>query len=115
MQLVGAVLGHNVHDRARGPPILRQKLVREQVELLDHVGIVHDLLPPGHARIIGVLAVDHEVIAARAHPVRRKVRPVGENRVSAVELAHARRGKRIPKDIAKTAAAAIRKILPAPR
>ncbi len=70
-------------------------------------GLFITWMPARHARVIGVLAINHEVVAPRAHAVRRKIRAAGKNRIPAVELADSRRGEREGEHVSKTAAPAI--------
>lgn len=68
VERVGAALRHHVHDRAGRAAVLRGKLVGHQPNLLDDVGVVHRLLAPGDARVVDVLAVDHDVFDCRRAP-----------------------------------------------
>ena len=99
-ELIGAALGRDIHDRAGGPAELGRELVRDQPHFLHDVRVVDLLLTAGDARIVAVLAVDHEVVRANAHAVRREIRPGCEDRLAAPELTDAGGGQRERKHIA---------------
>jgi hypothetical protein len=97
---VRPVAGDHVHDGSGGAPEFRRELIRDQPELLNGIGVIELLLPAGDTRIVAVLAVDHEVVRAQSHAVRREVRPGRELGLAAAKLTHPRRGQRDGKDVA---------------
>ena len=74
LEHVRPVPGDHVDDGAGGAAELRRELIGDEPHFLDGVRVIELLLPAGDARIVAVLAVDHEVVRAQAHAVRREVR-----------------------------------------
>ena len=69
VKVIGSALGDDIHHRSGRASKLRRKLVCDEADLLDNIRIVDRLLPPRKAGIVAVLAVDHEVVRAHAHPI----------------------------------------------
>src|SRR5215475_5174488 len=93
MELVRSALGDQAHHRPCGPTVFGRELIRDQTELLNDFRIVHHLLSPGNSRVVGVLTVNHEVVATRTSAICGEVGTTCKCLVSVVELADSRSAK----------------------
>ena len=101
-EVVRAVLGDDIHHRARRAAVLRRKLVGDQPDLLDDVSVVNRLLATGDAGIVAVLTIDHDVVRPQPRAVRREVRFRRAGReagLPAGQLADTRRRSRQREDV----------------
>ena len=105
MKAVRSAFRNDVHHRAGRAAVLGRKLIRDEAYFLDDIWIVDGLLPAGDARIVAVLAIDHEVVGSDPHAIHRVAILPGvwarrKNRLSTAELADARCRKGNGKHIA---------------
>jgi len=87
MVLVRAALGDDTEHRARVAAKFGGELISHQADFLHQVWIVERLLATRHARVVDVLAVQHEVVRTHAAAVGRVAHAGGEARLAAAQLA----------------------------
>ena len=94
VKLIRSGFSNNVHDRSGSTAVLRRELIGNQSEFRYHIRIVDGLNLACLQHGITILAVQHEVVRAYAHPVYRD-RAASKTRapLAGLKLADARRRK----------------------
>ena len=101
VKVVRARLCDGIKDSTRIAPILGAELIRDEPHFLDRVGIIERDRRPRNAKVVVVLAVDHEVVRAYTPAVHRETGAgAGEGSLSGIQLANARRREGNAVDIA---------------
>src|SRR5713226_644928 len=103
MEDVRSALGDQVHHRSRCPAVFGRELVRDQSEFLNDFWVVQHLLSSSNSGVIGVLTVNHEVVATRTRTVHGEVRARCKDLVSAVELTDSRGPEGKSESVSETA------------
>src|SRR5262245_16484471 len=104
VKFIGAALGYHADHRSRIASMLGQKLVGDHADFLDDIWIIEHLVASRYARLVRILAIDHEVVAVEATAVHREVSPGSPGDVAAIELAYPRSRKSMAKYIPESAA-----------
>src|SRR3954471_3684610 len=103
MEVVGSALCYHANDGSRCPAVFGRELVRDHPEFLDDLRVVQNLLSPGRSRVIRILTVDDEAVAASTRAIRREVCPGCEHLVTAIELAYTRSRQGKSEDVTESA------------